>query len=381
MKNTKGITLIALVITIVVLLILALVTIKLVLDGGIITHAQNAKNKYEEAQKNELEQLNNITSKIEKVPAELQKYVLGEDLKGQSLYNVMSVDENGLVFKELNGKEVTLIDCFIFYNFSYSTIEEDIYNFWIRYDNKAYSIKTKATSISIDETKFETLDVEFLYEPKENEGKKVVYSYDGTKENEREWLVLYDNGETMEIISPETIGNVTIGPSDETIKGDDIWIKRIDSYNNAVPKINNYSRNLVTNKNKIAVRSVGTNPREPDKDNAPMYERKEWENKEFLYDDLSGSININKRLKSSDFNDKDDLVRIVYWLSKGKINIDDFWIASRKVKINGDGNRDFYVGNKLIVPTGWSKLYPAGSIKQGVRPVVKVNTSSVKIVE
>lgn len=57
-KNQNGITLIALVITIIVLLILAMVSIKLVWDGGIIAHAQNAVNSYNEAQTNELEQLN-----------------------------------------------------------------------------------------------------------------------------------------------------------------------------------------------------------------------------------------------------------------------------------------------------------------------------------
>lgn len=58
-SNTQtGITLIALIITIIVLLILAMVSIKLVWDGGIIAHAQNAVNSYNDAQTNELQQLN-----------------------------------------------------------------------------------------------------------------------------------------------------------------------------------------------------------------------------------------------------------------------------------------------------------------------------------
>lgn len=40
------------------MLILAMVSIKLVWDGGIIAHTQNAVNNYNEAQTNELEQLN-----------------------------------------------------------------------------------------------------------------------------------------------------------------------------------------------------------------------------------------------------------------------------------------------------------------------------------
>ena len=50
-KNQKGITLIALVITIVVLLILAGITINVLLDNnGIINKAQDAANKMDEAQ-------------------------------------------------------------------------------------------------------------------------------------------------------------------------------------------------------------------------------------------------------------------------------------------------------------------------------------------
>ena len=54
----KGITLIALVITIIVLLILAGITISMVVgDNGILTRAQDAKNKTEQATKEELKEL------------------------------------------------------------------------------------------------------------------------------------------------------------------------------------------------------------------------------------------------------------------------------------------------------------------------------------
>ncbi len=64
LNNRKGITLIALIITIIVLLILAMVSIKLVLDGGIIEHANNAVTSYNKAQINELEELNEIENKL-----------------------------------------------------------------------------------------------------------------------------------------------------------------------------------------------------------------------------------------------------------------------------------------------------------------------------
>ena len=52
-KTQKGITLIALIITIIVLMILAVVAISAVNDGGIIQHAQNAKNEHTIAQEKE----------------------------------------------------------------------------------------------------------------------------------------------------------------------------------------------------------------------------------------------------------------------------------------------------------------------------------------
>ena len=46
MKKQKGITLVALVITIIVLLILAMVSIKIVMDGGLITRASKATDTH-----------------------------------------------------------------------------------------------------------------------------------------------------------------------------------------------------------------------------------------------------------------------------------------------------------------------------------------------
>ena len=47
LKNQKGITLVALVVTIVVLIILATISISVALNGGIIGKAQDAKTYYE----------------------------------------------------------------------------------------------------------------------------------------------------------------------------------------------------------------------------------------------------------------------------------------------------------------------------------------------
>lgn len=54
MKDTKGITLIALIITIIVLVILAGITINQLVENGILEKAKETKYRAEEAQKNEI---------------------------------------------------------------------------------------------------------------------------------------------------------------------------------------------------------------------------------------------------------------------------------------------------------------------------------------
>ena len=71
MKKNKGITLVALVVTIVVLLILAGVSINLVLgNNGIIAKAKDAKTKSAEASQNDLKGMNGLVSEMEGALAE-----------------------------------------------------------------------------------------------------------------------------------------------------------------------------------------------------------------------------------------------------------------------------------------------------------------------
>lgn len=62
--NQKGITLVALIITIIVLLILAVVAIRAVSEDGIIGHAKNARDAYNQAQITENGTLQNYTDYI-----------------------------------------------------------------------------------------------------------------------------------------------------------------------------------------------------------------------------------------------------------------------------------------------------------------------------
>ena len=83
-KEMKGITLVALVVTIVVLLILAGVSINLVLgNNGIIAKAKEAETKSAEASQNDLKGMNALTEELnnalgEKPKVDLSKYKIGD---------------------------------------------------------------------------------------------------------------------------------------------------------------------------------------------------------------------------------------------------------------------------------------------------------------
>ena len=64
-KENKGITLVALIITIIVLLILAGVSITFALQGNLINNVQTAVNEYDNAATNEAELLNFINQTID----------------------------------------------------------------------------------------------------------------------------------------------------------------------------------------------------------------------------------------------------------------------------------------------------------------------------
>ena len=65
-KNSRGITLIALVVTIIVLLILAGTTYTLVIgNDGIFNKAQNATEKYENSARNEQKDMNSMATLID----------------------------------------------------------------------------------------------------------------------------------------------------------------------------------------------------------------------------------------------------------------------------------------------------------------------------
>ena len=98
-KQETGITLIALVVTIVVLLILAGVSLSLVLNNnGVISRAKEAKNRYAEAQTNVEKQLNELANGIDEMETEIKK-VDGVPIP-EGYYYVGGTKAKGLVISD-----------------------------------------------------------------------------------------------------------------------------------------------------------------------------------------------------------------------------------------------------------------------------------------
>ena len=77
MKNNKGITLVALVVTIIVLIILAGISINLVLgDNGIITIAKKAKENTELAKTQEETELNELYYQLETEGSSSERFTI-----------------------------------------------------------------------------------------------------------------------------------------------------------------------------------------------------------------------------------------------------------------------------------------------------------------
>ena len=112
LKEHKGITLVALIITIIVLLILATVAISAIKGDGIISHAKNAKSQYLEAQTNEQDMLGRYEYELEKAQGKTdssyEQYMWDEAEKNGvvpqgAVYKTGYVwDENNYTFNDSN---------------------------------------------------------------------------------------------------------------------------------------------------------------------------------------------------------------------------------------------------------------------------------------
>ena len=206
-KQVRGITLIALVITIIVLLILAGVTINLTLgENGIFRTAEQAGKNYTQAQEQELAGLAGFENEINNIIGGM---------------NTPTTNYDTVASKAKPGD-------------------------YVRYTpaNKTFSATPEQTGQDTNQD-FNTGD------------------YTGL------WRVLYNDEEHgLQIISEGSVGNLALGHEDSD--GDPLTIteedeeKVIRAYNNSISTLNSFCRNYVDTRYAITGRSVGSDPVNPD---------------------------------------------------------------------------------------------------------------------
>lgn len=325
----------------------------------------------------------------------LEKYFLGEDKQGKDLTNlVRSYDmiTNIIYIDDPNTIEDETDLASNIYSLNAGIVgtdenENEIYylmRYYIKYNNKAYVVKVEVNS----QNEYITKSIEYKYTPYGREGEKYECDIDGDGENEQ-CTILYDYGEGqgIEIVAPTVIGaNLNLGYGDTTIDWEDEDIivaadmdknetlenieKAIYSYNHAIETINNYCKEQVTNNDipKENIRSVGSNPSFPYKDDAPLY----------TSENLVSYPTYNGVAKGSDNNYEQDLIRMSYF---GVANINNsYWLASRLIEDTSTSVcfdmmyvynfGDFYMDilwyiNPGDIPRGLNLSY-------GVRPIIKI---------
>ncbi|MFR4412330.1 MAG: hypothetical protein ACLT5B_03010 [Clostridia bacterium] len=196
MKKNKGITLVALVVTIVVLLILAGVSINLVLgNNGIIAKAKDAETKSAEASENDLKGMNSLIEQMEsalngsgnggKTEPETVPYLPSDDFH----YDTSTSVDTGLVIKDVNGNEyvwvvvprttavykTTGLGKTTFTDADYTSIENDLKEYTKTYRNgtgysDTYAADDKNVGWFADATAYNNLKNSMLKSVYENGG-------------------------------------------------------------------------------------------------------------------------------------------------------------------------------------------------------------------
>ena len=153
-SNNKGITLIALIITIIILLILAAVSIKIAFSGGLIDKAKSAVGLYNQKEKEQNEILQGYINDIDKLsPVEIEKpteeeknkfqpLVKEADVKmiaGHGIRSLSDFDSDALGILYLSGDCLIIMDAKADKGYIYTTSDETakIFNIEAKYWHEA----------------------------------------------------------------------------------------------------------------------------------------------------------------------------------------------------------------------------------------------------
>ncbi len=159
MKENKGITLVALIITIIVLLILAVVTISAVNEGSLFSHANNAVDKYGKESEKENSMISNYIDKIAEYDGEenndrilelMNAALNGDEAAGQEMEQIIRSNQDNMYIFEYKNDDYNPVYIFngIYYKIdfqnqkaeiltsqNYPTLYEDVNNFKDDLDN------------------------------------------------------------------------------------------------------------------------------------------------------------------------------------------------------------------------------------------------------
>lgn len=374
MKKQTGITLIALIITIIVMLILVGVTVSVAINGELFKTAKEAAYKTQIEQEKETlnmavvaaydvetgtikketlqkeltdwtvegDTLFNCTSPKGnkytisntgeiKLGTELEQYILGDELKGRNLDEIYSFDTKKFIDNDKvkfmyflsDNENAMLAFMYIKYN------NEAIYRFKISFDFDTNASTTVASE-----------GVKEIYKPSGNEGKPLS---EVTGNNDyKDWTIIYDNGDTVEAVYNYAMGEIGLGAeyektdfanNEEAKKEADLdndttvseLEKAIYSYNHSIDTINNYCKNLTGLPTNTNVRSVGARTDTP----------KEYYTFENVKIDEEGSNKINIKARKPDMEYEADVARLMFYniakaTKKGFTEESKYLFASRR---------------------------------------------------
>ena len=320
-KQEKGITLIALAVTIVIIIILAGITINGVFgDDGVLKQAKGTQDK---------------TSSLIEKEEDKMNYLEGEYI------NVINEDRippsASIVVDEITEDSIT-----IFVNVTDNTGEPALYKYYIDGEEEytsntnmytfndlgvetSYTIKVEVYDNANNKTEVEkTISTSKSIYPKVEEKLKAgdyVYYIDAEGIT-RKCVVLYDNTFSygIQIIAMDTVEDVTIGNNSDMTAA-------INSYNDVVSTLNSKAALYNNEKYSTGARSVGTMPNDPDKDDAGYF----VDNNNHLgtYD---GMFKDSDKNYLTDYNQMGNLgiqnLRKNYWLASRNASAGSFFTAT-----------------------------------------------------
>ena len=379
---------------------------------GIVNYAINGSQDYASASKAENKVMQDTESYLEGAISRIKNAQIGEDTtSGDNTIHIVSnapddlkkfvlgENETGRLFSEIYtgstfiNESTSIPDAetsIIRLNYTYTMADNKEFSIvitYIRYNNKGYRIITYENRRTFVST---TVAVQEIYIPTGIEGNIVSYSVDGTSP-EIDWIVLYDNGDTVDItpLEPDSTWKYKIGYHDPNAVGTTSNDKAFNSYNNAVERLNTYCASIVTNSTAQRIRSIGT--QFDLQDTTEMYYSDILEND--IPRDNPGVYNGVGKV--GDLNYEQDVIRACYYSSQGTgedyletgylCTESYYWLASRDVDEDNNSTefRINYVYDGLISTTSTIYLTPSsytwnsnGDMSEFcVRPVVRVAKS------